>query len=53
MVKETKITVTVKTIPHPDPQRLVDMWAKIVVNERLLMEERGEKIPFSVKELET
>jgi hypothetical protein len=40
--KSTTISATVKTVPHPDPQRLIDMWAKLVVKELLLMEERGE-----------
>lgn len=38
----TQICVTVKTIPHPDPQRLVNLWAQIVLNE-LLRREQEEK----------
>lgn len=41
MVKQTQINVTVKTMPHPDPQRLVDLWARLVVKE-LLRREAGQ-----------
>lgn len=27
------IQLTVKTIPHPEPDRIVDMWARIVLKE--------------------
>ncbi|MNW45487.1 hypothetical protein D3C74_227530 [compost metagenome] len=43
MVKtnDTYIEVTVKTIPHPDPQRLIDMWSRIVLKEILDREREG------------
>lgn len=37
---KTQIKVEVKTIPHPNPQRLIDMWSRIVLNE-LLKREAG------------
>jgi|GEM_PF-3585127 len=27
------IRVTVKTVPHPEPERLIDVWAKLVLKE--------------------
>lgn len=27
------IRVTVKTVPHPEPERLVDVWAQLVLKE--------------------
>lgn len=35
---KAEIKTTVKLIPHPEPQRLVDIWAMIVVNEILCQE---------------
>jgi len=32
------INVTVKTIPHPEPQRLINMWAGLVVEDILKSE---------------
>lgn len=34
------IRVTVTTVPHPDPQQLVDIWSKIVLKE---IEKREEE----------
>ncbi|WP_157890044.1 hypothetical protein [Paenibacillus sp. DMB5] len=31
-MKKAEITTTIKLIPHPEPQRLVDIWARIIVN---------------------
>ncbi|CQR51426.1 hypothetical protein [Paenibacillus riograndensis] len=39
---KAEIKTTIKLIPHPEPQRLVDMWARIVVNE-ILKQEAAEK----------
>lgn len=36
-----QINVTVKTVPHPDPQRLVDVWSQIVLKELLRREEQS------------
>ncbi|WP_438351560.1 hypothetical protein ACP8HI_13500 [Paenibacillus sp. FA6] len=41
-MKEAKITVTVKTIPHPDPQRLINMWSQIVLKELLRRDQEDE-----------
>lgn len=38
---KAEIKTTVKMIPHPEPQRLVDMWARIVVNEIFRQEAEG------------
>ncbi|MGG6478249.1 hypothetical protein ABHN03_13635 [Paenibacillus sp. NRS-1775] len=38
-----QISATVKTIPHPDPQRLVDLWARIVLKELLRREQEGNQ----------
>lgn len=27
------IRVTVKTVPHPEPERLIDVWAQLVLKE--------------------
>jgi len=35
---EAKISPTVKTVPHENPQALVSMWAQIVVQELLRQE---------------
>jgi hypothetical protein len=40
---KTEIRATVKTIPHPDPQRLVDLWARIVLKELLRREQEGNQ----------
>lgn len=40
---KAQINVTVRTVPHPDPDRLIDMWARIVLKELLRREtEEGE-----------
>jgi len=31
--KVTKINVTVKCVSHPDPKRLTDVWARMVLKE--------------------
>lgn len=43
MSVQANIKVFIKTVDHPDPQRLVDMWSRIVVNE-LLRREQAEGI---------
>lgn len=30
---KSKINITVKMVPHPTPQRLVDLWAQLVLKE--------------------
>ena len=35
MKKEQSIRVTVKTVPHPNPQSAIDLIAEIVVNQLL------------------
>lgn len=35
---KAEIKTTIKLIPHPEPQRLINMWARIVVNEILKQE---------------
>lgn len=39
---KAQINVTVQTVPHPDSQRLIDIWSRIVLNE-LLKREREAK----------
>lgn len=39
---KAEIRAVIKTVPHPEPQRLVDLWAKIVLKEILDREKRGE-----------
>lgn len=51
MKDRTKATVTVTTVLHPNPQRLVDVFAGLVVDE-LLREERNSE-PKSKGEVET
>jgi hypothetical protein len=36
----SKINVTVKTIPHPDPQQAIDVMAHIVLKEILKKEQK-------------
>lgn len=33
--KTTNINVTIKTIPHPDPQRAIDVFARIILKDIL------------------
>lgn len=40
---KAQISVTVKTVPHPDPQRLIDLWAQIVLRELLRREAEGDE----------
>ncbi|WP_018305427.1 hypothetical protein [Desulfitobacterium hafniense] len=35
MKKEQNIRVTVKTVPHPNPQSAIDLIAEIIVNQLL------------------
>lgn len=42
MSKTAKVTVTVKTVPHPNPQRLIDVFARLVVNELLRLDKAPE-----------
>jgi len=44
--KELKIWVTVKTVPHPNPQAAIELIANILVNQ-LLKDEEGREKPVS------
>ena len=46
MKKELKIWVTVKTVPHPNPQAAIELIANILVNQ-LLKDEEGREKPVS------
>lgn len=35
---KTNISATVKFVPHPDPQRAIDVMAKLVLKELLRLE---------------
>lgn len=37
-----QINVTVKVVPHPNPQRLVDLWSQVVMKELLRQEQEAE-----------
>jgi len=37
---KAEINTTVKFVPHPDPQRLVDVWARLILKE-ILRQEAG------------
>ncbi|WP_342416243.1 hypothetical protein NST83_01060 [Paenibacillus sp. FSL R10-2782] len=39
---KAKINATVRTIPHPDPQRLIDLWSQIVLKELLRREQEAD-----------
>ncbi|MGG1879101.1 hypothetical protein ABDI30_16230 [Paenibacillus cisolokensis] len=39
----TQIGITVKTVPHPNPQRLVDIWSQIVLKELLHREQENDE----------
>jgi hypothetical protein len=47
--QETIINVTVKTIPHPQPQRAIDLMARIVLNEVVKLEAGAPFLPPFVK----
>ncbi|MHA0858225.1 hypothetical protein [Paenibacillus sp. CMAA1364] len=38
-MKKAQITVTVETIPHPEPERLINLWSQIVLKELLRREQ--------------
>jgi len=38
------INVTVKTVPHPEPGLLIDLWAGLVVEEILKNEKESEAV---------
>jgi hypothetical protein len=42
MKNKAEINAVIKTTPHPEPQRLVDLWARIVLKE-ILRRERNEQ----------
>jgi hypothetical protein len=37
-----QISVTIKTVPHTEPQKLIDLWSKIVLKELLRREQEEE-----------
>lgn len=41
--REPKITITVKVVPHPDPERALNLIAGIILKEYLKEEERMSK----------
>ncbi|MEK3875177.1 hypothetical protein [Paenibacillus sp. FSL M7-0420] len=42
-MKKAVINVTVKFVPHPDPQRLIDVWAHLILKEILRQEADAAK----------
>lgn len=39
----TTIRVTIKTVSHPEPERLVDVWSQIVLKELRAQEEAAKE----------
>ncbi|KHL95372.1 hypothetical protein QW71_12985 [Paenibacillus sp. IHB B 3415] len=47
-MKKATINVTVKLVPHPDPQRLIDVWARLILKEILRQEADAAKETVAV-----
>lgn len=43
-MKKTSIRVTIKAVPHPDPKRAIDVFARIILKDILKDEADAAKV---------